>query len=258
MTPTRQQQKRINTNKIVLGQGQEAVVDELERVVDVMQKLKTTNLGRVFNQLGDMKDLAIKLKGEPGEKGPAPVKGEDYFTPLEIYQFKKAVTPIKGVDYFTPAEIKAFKAEVTPVKGVDYYEGRDGKDGAQGKQGLRGEPGPKGFDGRDGKNAPMDEISKMLRKQELLIEDLKKEIERIKVEAKPRVRWKGGGGSGLSVITVSGTINDANTSFTAASAPTLVVVNGATYRNGSGCTIAGLVITLDNPVGTGGDIYALG
>lgn len=61
----------------------------------------------------------------------------------------------------------------------------------------------------------------------------------------------------MAVITVTGTIDDSNTSFTAASEPTLVVVNGASYRDGHGCTISGTSITLDNPPGTGGDIYAL-
>lgn len=64
-------------------------------------------------------------------------------------------------------------------------------------------------------------------------------------------------GASLSIITVTGTVDDSNTSFTAASAPTVVVVNGASYINGAGVTIVGTAITLDNPVGTGGSIYAL-
>lgn len=67
----------------------------------------------------------------------------------------------------------------------------------------------------------------------------------------------GGEGGSFSVIAVSGTIDDSNVSFTAASTPTVVVVNGASYRDGHGCTITGTAITLDNPVGQGGDIYAL-
>jgi hypothetical protein len=68
----------------------------------------------------------------------------------------------------------------------------------------------------------------------------------------------GGGSGAFSVIAVSGTINDTNTSFTAASTPVLVVVNGNAYRHGAGVTISGTSITLDNPVGAGGDVYALG
>lgn len=61
----------------------------------------------------------------------------------------------------------------------------------------------------------------------------------------------------ISILTATGTIDDSNTTFTFASEPTAVVVNGATYRDGHGCTISGTTVTLDNPAGTGGDIYGL-
>lgn len=66
------------------------------------------------------------------------------------------------------------------------------------------------------------------------------------------------GGGALAVLTATGTVNDSNLTFTFASTPTLVVVNGATYRNGAGCTIVTTTVTLNNPVGSGGDIYGLG
>lgn len=65
------------------------------------------------------------------------------------------------------------------------------------------------------------------------------------------------GNASISPITVTGTVDDSNTSFTAATTPTIVIVNGASYIHGAGCTISGTSITLDNPVGTGGSIYAL-
>lgn len=70
---------------------------------------------------------------------------------------------------------------------------------------------------------------------------------------------RGGGTTtgGFSIISVSGTIDDSNVDFVAASLPTLVVINGTSYRNGKGVTISGLTITTDNPVGEKGDIYAL-
>lgn len=66
-----------------------------------------------------------------------------------------------------------------------------------------------------------------------------------------------GGTGSLAIILVTGSINDSNTSFVAASAPQLVVINGAPYRNGRGVTISGTSITTEYPVGVGGDIYAL-
>lgn len=66
------------------------------------------------------------------------------------------------------------------------------------------------------------------------------------------------GGSGtFSVLAVTGTVDDSNVNFTTATAAVIVVVNGASYRDGHGCTISGTNITLDNPVGQGGDIYAI-
>lgn len=67
-----------------------------------------------------------------------------------------------------------------------------------------------------------------------------------------------GSGGALSVLTATGDVDDSNTTFTFASEPTLVIVNGATYRDGHGVTISTTTATLDNPVGTGGDIYGLG
>lgn len=77
-------------------------------------------------------------------------------------------------------------------------------------------------------------------------------------------RWHGGGSSGgtsgLTLVTVTGTINDSNVTFTAASTPTVLVINGAFYQQTGGAitwSLAGLVITLSSPVGTGGSIFAL-
>lgn len=61
----------------------------------------------------------------------------------------------------------------------------------------------------------------------------------------------------LTILTATGTVDDSNTSFSFASAPTLVVINGALYRDGHGYTLSGLNITTDSPVGVGGDIFGI-
>lgn len=68
----------------------------------------------------------------------------------------------------------------------------------------------------------------------------------------------GDASGGLSVLPATGTVDDSNVTFTFASTPTLVVVNGTAYRNGFGVTIVTTTATLDNPPGTGGDVYGLG
>lgn len=65
------------------------------------------------------------------------------------------------------------------------------------------------------------------------------------------------GSASLTPIAMTGTIDDSNTSFTAASTPNIVIINGASYRHGKGVTISGAAVTTDSPVGTGGDIYGL-
>lgn len=65
-------------------------------------------------------------------------------------------------------------------------------------------------------------------------------------------------GGSLSVLAATGTINDSNKTFTFASTPTLVVVNGAMYKDGGGVSIVTTTATLDNVVGTGGSIFGLG
>ncbi len=66
------------------------------------------------------------------------------------------------------------------------------------------------------------------------------------------------GAGAFSILVATGAVDDSNTIFTFVSAPSIVVVNGASYVNGAGVTIAGTTATLDNPVGTGGNIYAIG
>lgn len=102
----------------------------------------------------------------------------------------------------------------------------------------------------------------------MLIDLIRKIMPEFVKEQKPySVSFPLGGGSSssssaaLSVLTVTGTVNDANLSFTCASRPTLVVVNGSIYRTTGDLitwTYAGTTLTLSQAVGTGGSIYALG
>lgn len=64
-------------------------------------------------------------------------------------------------------------------------------------------------------------------------------------------------GSGISVETPTGTVDDSNVTFTVANTPLYVVINGAQYFDGAGYSYAGGTITLDNPVGTGGVIRSI-
>ncbi len=66
--------------------------------------------------------------------------------------------------------------------------------------------------------------------------------------------------SSISVITVTGTIDDSNKTFTAVTQPTLLNINGGFYNTTGGTYtwsyLAG-VITLNFAVGTGGSIFGI-
>ena len=69
------------------------------------------------------------------------------------------------------------------------------------------------------------------------------------------------GGGSLSVLTVTGTVDDTNTAFSVATEPTLVIVNGAAYRSTGDSytwTWVATVLTMSQAIGSGGSIYALG
>lgn len=67
-------------------------------------------------------------------------------------------------------------------------------------------------------------------------------------------------GAGLAPITVTGTIDDSNKTFNAATQPTLLNINGAFYLQSGGAytwTYVGTTITLNQPVGLGGSIFGI-
>lgn len=64
----------------------------------------------------------------------------------------------------------------------------------------------------------------------------------------------------ISLLTITGTINDSNVTFTAATEPGLLVINGGVYRTTGGAitwTYVAGTITLSSPIGTGGSIFGI-
>lgn len=64
-------------------------------------------------------------------------------------------------------------------------------------------------------------------------------------------------GTGISIETPTGTVDDSNVDFTVTNEPKYIVVNGAQYFSGAGYTYLAGTITLNNPVGTGGFIRSV-
>lgn len=207
-------------------------------------------------------DRVQTIKGEKGEKGDTPQKYVDYFTAAEVEQIVQHIRSMvkDGEKGEKGDSIKGDKGD-TPLLGVHYWTELDKKQMAK-------------------------EASKLVKVPKApTVEDI---IAKIPVPEKEPLTWntitdapeltdlngliaflkrggfRGGGSSavatpGLSYLPlVTGTIDDTNRIFTFAKTPTIVVVNGASYINGFGVTIAGITATLDSAAGTGGSLYALG
>lgn len=173
------------------------------------------------------------------------------------------------------------------VRGNDGKNGRDGRDGRDGIDGLNGQDGRDGIDGHDGSPDNPQQIADKLNtlhekvNPEVIIgwNDLQNKIRnnvprdfdvRIGVSQTDLQRLASrvstlesnpSSGGGVSNITITGTINDSNVTFTSASQPTYLVINGATYSSTGGAitwTYVAGTITLSSPVGIGGSIFGLG
>lgn len=224
-------------------------------------------------------------KGDKGDVGPSPVKYVDYFTQEEVALIVEHIQSL--VKDGEPGE-KGDQGEPglpgepgkTPVLGVDYFTKKDKEDIVKKVLSeVKVEPG---------KSPKIDDIvSKVLKEiklpnQEQLV--LKSEL----AEFLRRGGFRGGGdtvaagtgisisvnangqkeisatGSGsFSILTTVSTIDDSNTTFVFASAPSMVNINGFFYN--AGATSGGVVmwtnvggtVTTANPVGTGGCIFAI-
>lgn len=131
--------------------------------------------------------------------------------------------------------------------------------------------GKDGNHGKDGKNpevkSVVEEVIKLLQTGNVLHAS---HVKGMGSFVKDGVKYRfeelmhGGGSStpssGLTIITVTGTIDDSNATFTMTSKPTLVNINGAFYQSTGGAitwSYSGGTLTLSSPVGTGGQIYGL-
>ncbi len=177
----------------------ELIKDQTQKIEIInqpeVQKIKIEGLNiQALTLKGDKGD-----KGDKGEDGKTPQKGQDYFTPDEINQFKEEIRPRKGEHYFTLQEIEDFKKQVIPIKGVHY------KDGEDGKTPIKGIDYEDGEDGKDGEDADEKKIVKAILKllpdvvpqkeidyQEVVVK-VKKEISYKDIKDAPEFRMGGTG-----------------------------------------------------------------
>lgn len=176
--------------------------------------------------------------------------------------------------------------------GKDGLDGKNGKDGRDGRDGRDGLDGVDGNDGKDGKDGDIKELSpqEIRDSLELLSGDERLDAKYIKNLPKSEQRTIiGGGGSsqvyhdstlsgngtqssplsvvasggssgGILPVTISGTIDDSNTTFTAPNDFTFLVMNGGVYKKTGGAitwTYTAGTVEVSSPVGTGGSIFGL-
>lgn len=235
----------------------------------------------IQNSLQTVLTVVSKVtKGEPGENAVPPLKGVDYFTEDEIESIATTVRSritipdaIPG-EPGTPADEKKIveqilsritipatlsKEEVTEMieaRLVFYFTGQEA--------GMTKEDVQKMISGLQSVFDPIQSAEKIARAVETLkgkdrldYNALKNTPDTSSKRGPLRGGGSQGGGGTLNILTATGTIDDSNTVFTFISTPRIVVVNGASYVNGSGVTIVATTSTLDNPVGVGGSIYGI-
>ena len=99
---------------------------ELKQMFERELELASREIEKRADLFRDISSVAVQgLRGERGERG------ETVIGP----QGEAGKTPLAGEDYFTPNEVSEFRRAVTPQKGFDYTDGEDGKDGDPGKDG---------------------------------------------------------------------------------------------------------------------------
>lgn len=207
---------------------------DFEARIDELSKELERAIARV--EKGDTGERGEKgVKGDTGSRGERGERGEKGETGAKGEKGDNGMTPVAGVDFPDSKEFEQMIAKLTP-KPKDLKPLLD----------------------KELKKFKIPNARKIARAIEALPE--KEKLDYYKgLKNQPNIPsgQKLGGGGGTTVVTITGTIDDSNTSFVADSVPKVVCVNGANYRNGKGVTISGTSITTDNPVGIDGDIYGL-
>lgn len=249
-------------------------------------------LGKLIDELTSLRDQWEDdhkkgvFKGEKGDQGE---KGESVLSPEDFMPYVEYIIHMVKRDLPVPKDgINGIDA-VTPVRGIDYHTEADKKELVD--HVVSRIPKPK-----DGISPVIDQEQlassiiaqilngKMLKKEH--VAGLQQEIDAYRSQfardkgyvhgggdtvvagsgvtivpnanGTKTISASGGGGGGLGYLAATGAVDNSNTTFTFATTPTLVIVNGTAYRDGHGVTITGITAVLDNPANTGGDVYGLG
>lgn len=201
-----------------------------------------------------LKEYRGEIERRKIEKGE---KGKDAVSP-KIEDIVAAVLPHirqpeDGMDAIAPSLEEVVSALLPQIR-----KPKDGK------------PGLDAFEGEDGaaklQAAALLIVKHIKDKQMLDLTHIKGAQKFIKdgVSYKMEELMHGGGSKstgGFTILTVTGTIDDSNTSFSIVSKPTLVNINGSFYIGTGGnitWTYSGTTLTLSSPVGVGGSIFATG
>ncbi len=217
----------------------------------------------------------------------------DFLNNLSGFPKKKIKTP-----YFKPTPVKVLKEKVylgapgkkgdkgdsikgdpgyTPIKGLDYFDGKtpttEELEAIMLPHIEKAITGLKQPEAKEEFSVNEDMVREIIKIMHSLPEQDKLEVSKgirnaqsfifnkTKYETSELMHGGGSSGSGgVTIITISGTIDDSNVNFTATSEPTLLNINGGFYQQTGGAitwTYLAGAITLSSPVGTGGSIYGL-
>ena len=231
---------------------QKQLIEKIDKALDVLTK-------KVDAKLAEVKDGKDGADGKDGRDGKDGKNGEDGYNGIDGKNGKdgkdgKDGSPDTGDQIIEKINTQSNKKIVKQaIEGVEELE----KELVKVRE-IR-ITGTRSFFGAKGIGLYIGGAKKLLTAQAInLVAGSGVSINYNYANGRNDITISASGTGSFSLLTATGNVNDTNTAFTFASEPVVVVVNGASYRNGSGCTISGTNVTLDNPVGSGGGIYGLG
>lgn len=226
-----------------------------------IQKLETEAIRRITEYRATIKDGKDGKPGRdgrdgaPGPQGPAGIDGRDGIDGLPGPQG----APGKDGSPDTPIQVRD---KLETLKGSDRLR-KDAIDGLDDIEKRLNETAPRGvFIGPSrGAYLYIDGVKKGLVNTLNIIPGSGVTVSYNRASGRNDITISATGvGGSFSILTATGTVDDSNTAFTFISKPSIIIVNGASYQENHGWSwnSGTLTATLDNPVGTGGNVYGIG
>ncbi len=236
----------------MLRQMSEKDVSNISEVLNVLEAREQTGLLR---EIAANKSL---MKGEKGDDGFTPVKGEHYFTEEEVSEFLEKATPVKGVHYFDGADgvpgqdgIEADEDKIIMAVLGKIKASKDDKGVSKAEVKAMLSALVEKFKAKDLGAITETDAEEIAQKHAKGVHDkLSQSIATLRGDVMRNYGGHGGGtgtgGTALKVETPVGVVDGINVTFTVSNTPVYISSSGQLMVNGDGYTYAAPTVTFDN------------